>query len=149
MTITITNTVSAGSLTWKSLVSASHEVLADNHPSPDVMYTHPVNIRSLKLLTDGNARPIYNEETFGSPLLREGVIGTVNGMMVKPTTQLTTSSIIVGVKGQFGYYATRRNLQFNRFYQIGTDDWVFQSNLRVAFAAKYKDAYCLLRSVAA
>lgn len=144
-----TNTVSSGSLGWETLVSASNEILADNHPMPDVLYTNPANIKLLQLLTDTSGRPMFNNETFGSPLLREGVIGTVFGMKVKPTTQLTTSSIIVGVKGQFGYYATRRNLKFNRFYNIGTDDWVFQSNLRVAFAAKYKDAYCLIRDVAA
>lgn len=142
-----TNTVSSGTLGWETLISAGSMLLEDNQPLPDVMYTHPVNIKSLKLLTDGNARPIFNMETWGSPLLREGIIGTVVGMQVKPTTQLTTSSIIVGVKGKFGYYATRRQLKFNRFYNIGTDDWVFQSNLRVAFAAKYKDAYCLIRNV--
>ncbi|RMF92996.1 MAG: phage major capsid protein [Candidatus Schekmanbacteria bacterium] len=143
-----TNTVSAGTLSWTTLINAQHEILADKHPAPDVMYTHPNNIKTLKLLTDGNARPIFDEATFGSPLLRDGAIGTIAGMAVKPTTQLTASSMIVGVKGRFGYYAVRRNLKFNRFYQIGTDDWVFQANMRVAFAAKYKDAYCLIHSIA-
>ena len=142
------NSISCGALTWQSLVSASNAVIADNHPQPDVMYINPANIKSLQLLTDGNARPIFDTAIYGSPLLREGVIGTIMGMKVKPTTQLTTSSIICGVSGRMGYYGTRRNIQFNRDYQIGTDDYVFQSNLRVAWSLKYADSYCVLRQVA-
>ena len=59
-------------------------------------------------MTDGNARPIFDQAIYGSPLLRDGVIGTVMGMKVKPTTQLTTSSIICGVSGRMGYYGKRR-----------------------------------------
>lgn len=141
------NTLSSSSLSWQELVSASHLVLADDQPSPDVMYSHPNNVRTFKLLTDGNARPIFDEALYGSPLLRNGVIGTLLGMEVKTTTQLTTSSLIMGVKKQFGYYATRRNIRFNRFYNIGTDDWVFQANTRVAFATKHNNAYALIHSI--
>ena len=142
------NTLSSSSLSWQELVSASHLVLADDQPSPDVMYSHPNNVRTFKLLTDGNARPIFDEALYGSPLLRNGVIGTLLGMEIKPTTQLTTSSLIMGVKKQFGYYATRRNIRFNRFYNIATDDWVFQANTRVAFAIKHNNAYALIHSIA-
>jgi len=142
------NSISAGTLSWEAFVSGSNLLLQDNQPQPDVMYTNPVNLRKLQLLTDSSGRQLLNNETYGSPLLKEGVLGTFNGMKIKTTTQLTTSSIVLAKSGQYGYYGVRRNIKFNRFYEIGSDDFIFQSNMRCAFAAKYKEAYALMHHVA-
>jgi hypothetical protein len=146
-TASTANLVSSGALSWQGLVSASNKVMVANHGNPDRMYLNPVNIMKLQLLTDSTARPIFNQETWGSPLLREGVIGTVLGMQVKPTTQLTTGSIIVGKSGLMGYFGKRRELNVNSQYQIGTDNMVYNATVRVAFALKYSDAYTLMTSV--
>jgi HK97 family phage major capsid protein len=142
------NNISCGTLSWQALVSAGNAVVSDNHEQPDTMYINPANVLKLQLLTDSSARPIFNMETWGSPLLKEGVIGTVLGMKVKPTTQLTTSSIICGVSGKMGYYGVRRNMQFFKDYQISTDAYILQSNMRVGWNVKYGDAFCVLREVA-
>ena len=141
------NTYSAGTLGYSDLIEAQSLNLEDNQVFPTRMYSHPVDIKKLKLLTDGNGRPIFDEITFGSPLLRDGVIGTVLGMGIKTTTQLTSSTMIIGSPGDMGYYAQRRRLGMNKFYNIGTDDWVYQANMRVAFAVKYANSICVITNV--
>lgn len=142
-----TNIWTAGTLGYSDLIEATNLVLSDNHPYPTRLYSHPTNIKKLKLLTDGNSRPIFDEATFGSPLLRDGQIGTILGMGIKSTTQLTTSQLIVGVPGNMGYYAQRRNLTMHKDYNITTDDWVYQANMRIAFAVKYADSYAVITGI--
>jgi HK97 family phage major capsid protein len=139
---------------------AVDEILKDNHQMPDVSYWHPRTIGSLRLLTDSTSRPMFNQETWGSPLLREGVIGVLYGTAVKPTSQLpinlsygtasadtTCADAILGKSKMFGLYGNRRSLTFNRDYAIDTDRNKYQANMRVAFSVKYPDAYCVIRAI--
>jgi HK97 family phage major capsid protein len=138
---------------------AVDEVLKDNHESPNVSYFHARTIGALRLLTDSTARPMFNAETWGSPLLREKVIGTVYGMSVKPANQLpvnvsygvstdaTCTDAIVGVSKQFGYYGMRRNPVFKSDYTIASDRNVYQVTVRSAFTTKYPNAYCVIRAI--
>lgn len=156
-TISSTN---GANISLTPISKAVDEILKDNHEMPDVSYWHPRTIGSLRLLTDSTSRPMFNAETWGSPLLREGVIGTIYGMAVKPTSQLpinlsygtasadtTATDAIVGKSKMFGFYGTRRNLTFNRDYVIESDRNQYQANLRVAFSVKYPDAYCVIRAI--
>jgi HK97 family phage major capsid protein len=142
------NTFSAGTLAYEDFADGNDKVLAGNHPLPGVAYLNPANMTALVKLTDSSARPIFNNETWGSPLLNTGVVGTALGSEIKTTTQLTTSMIVGGVRGRMGYYGVRRAMNFNRFYQIASDDWVFQANLRPAFAVKYDTSFYLMTDIA-
>lgn len=141
------NKISSGALSWTKFFSGNDKVLAGNHPYPDVMFINPTNVTKAALLTDGNGRQILDQASWGSPLLREGAIGVIAGCRVKPTTKLTSSMIMGGVKGRMGYYAERKGITMNRFYEISTDDWILQANMRAAFAVKHDDAFYLLTSV--
>jgi len=153
---TIGGTQSAA-ISLTPISKAIDEVLKDNHSQPDVSYFNPRTIGSLRLLTDSTSRPMLNMETWGSPLLREGVIGTLMGTKLKPAanipvtltygSQTGCTDAIVGVSKMFGYYAVRRNVTFKRDYVISTDRNQYQVTLRSAFAVKYPDAYCVIRSI--
>lgn len=161
-----TNSVSAGdggasggTIQVKDVSNAMDEVMADNHMSPDVAYFHSKVIGDLRNLTDGNGRPLLNVETYGSPLIENGSIGTIYGAIVKKANTLpinlsygtgsaaTASDAIVGIKKQFGYYAVRRGLTAHRDYDIDTDMNQYQVNMRVAFNVKYPDAYCVIKAI--
>lgn len=167
-TASFTNSVSAagaiGSTTaaaigLTAISLAVDEVLKDNHEQPDVSYFNPRTVGSLRKLTDGSARPIFNQETWGSPLLKTGVVGTIYGFSVKPASQLpinishgtgaaaTTADAIIGKSGLFGYYGLRRDIIMRRDYVIETDREQFQMTLRSAFAIKYANSYCLIRGI--
>jgi HK97 family phage major capsid protein len=163
-TASFTNSYSAGAGTSSGTIGltaiskAVDTVLADNHDQPNVAYFNPRTIGSLRLLTDGSARPIFNQETWGSPLLKEGVIGTVYGMAVKPTTQLpinlsystaatSCADAIVGVSKMFGVFGNRRGLTWKTDYAITTDEYEYQTTMRVGFSVKYPDAYCVIRAI--
>ena len=153
------NATNGGTIKVTDFSNAIDEVMADNHDSPDVTYLHSKVLGDVRNLTDSSARPLFNAETFGSPLLKEGVIGTIYGMAVKVANKLpinlsygtgsaaTASDAIVGIRGMFGYYSTRREIQFNQDYDIDTDTRQIQMNTRTAFAIKYPDAYCVIRAI--
>lgn len=151
---------SAGNIGLTAISKAIDEVLADNHDQPNVAYFNPRTIGNLRVLTDGSARPIFNAETWGSPLLREGVIGTVYGMGIKPTTQLpinlsygtaagetTCADAIVGVSKMFGIFGNRRQLVWKTDYEIVYDIYDYQTTMRCAFATKYPNAYCVIKAI--
>lgn len=156
----VVSSTASGAVSVGAISLAIDQVLTDNHNQPDVAYFHSRVIGSLRALTDSTARPIFNAETWGSPLLRDGVVGTVYGAVVKPTnllpidislgtasTNKNLSDGIIGVKGMFGYYGMRRNPTFKRDYTIATDREVYQVTVRSAFSVKYPDAYCLIKSI--
>jgi|18_taG_2_1085343.scaffolds.fasta_scaffold04836_6 HK97 family phage major capsid protein len=158
-TVGTTGTGSA-TISLTPVSKAVDQVIQDNHPSPDISYWAPRTVGSLRLLTDGNARPMFNNETWGSPLLKEGVLGTIYGMKVKSSTQLpinlsygtgsgetSNADAIVGVSKQFGLLGNRRQLRFRRDYKIATDIEQFQATQRLAFAVKYPNAYCVIRGI--
>lgn len=160
-----TNSYSAGSGTGPGLIGVDDVsktmdlVLNDNHDAPDVMFSHTKTIGQLRALTDSSGRPLLNMETYGSPLLKEGAVGTIYGMRVKPTNKLpinvsygtgnfaTCSDAIIGVSKQFGYYSNRRAINMKQEYKLETDANAFQMNMRSAFAIKYPNAYAVIRAI--
>lgn len=153
------NAAAGGTIKVQDFSNAIDEVMADNHTSPDAIYMHSRVLGDVRKLTDSSARPLLNEETFGSPLLADGSIGRLYGAGVKVANKLpinlsygtaganTASDAIVGVKQMFGYWAVRRNVQFNQDYNIDTDTKELQLNTRAAFQIKYPDAYCVIRAI--
>ena len=153
----------AGTLTGDQITIAAprvaiFEVLADNHDQPDVSYWNPKTVGQLQALTDSTTRPILNMETYGSPLLRDGVIATLMGTQVKTTTQLPTNlnyksatanatDAIVARSKQFGILGERRGFIWKTDYDINTDVNIYQTTMRLAFAIKYANAYCLIRGI--
>lgn len=137
------------------------EVLKDNHEQPDVSYWNPRTVGSLMKLTDGNARPILNQETFGSPLLREGTMYTLYGTKVRSSSQVpidltygtasdqsaSCSDALVGKSKMFGILGQRRGFIWKTDYVIATDKYQYQTTQRLAFSVKYPDAYCLIRAI--
>ncbi len=155
--VTCGASTNGGAISWQKIVDAQTEILKDNHKQPDVAFFNPRTIGSLRKLTDGNGRPIFDEATYGSPLLKQGVVGTLMGMKVVPTTTIPTNltygttttctDAIIGVSKMFGVFGNRRKLTLHKDYVIDNDYWKFQANMRCAFAVKYPDAYCVIRAI--
>lgn len=161
-----TNSYSAGSGTTSGNISitavskAVDEILKDNHNFPNVSYFHPRTIGSMRVLTDSSARPIFNQETYGSPLLGQGIVGNVWGVPIKPSSQLpinlsygtaaaqtSCADAIIGVSKMFGIYGLRRGLRFKNDYKIATDENQYQVTMRAGFSVKYPDSYCVIRAI--
>ncbi|MHA1876681.1 MAG: phage major capsid protein [Promethearchaeota archaeon] len=155
------SSVTGSSISLNGIVQAVTEVLKDNHEQPDVSYWNPRTIGSLMKLTDSSARPMFNQETFGSPLIRQGVVGNLYGTKVKSSGQVpvdltygTTAALsancsdaLVGRSKMFGILGNRRGYIWKTDYTISTDVYVWQTTARMAFAVKYPDAYCLIRAI--
>ncbi|MHA1383231.1 MAG: phage major capsid protein [Candidatus Helarchaeota archaeon] len=155
------STLTGATITVKAVQAAVTEVLKDNHEQPDVSYWNPKTIGQIQQLTDGSARPILNNETYGSPLLREGISWTLYGTKVKTTTQLPTNltygtaaaqsgscaDAIVARSKQFAFCGQRRGFIWKTDYDIETDKYQYQTTTRLAFAIKYADAYCAIRAI--
>ena len=155
------STITGGAIALSYISKAVTEVLKDKHDQPDVSYWNPRTIGSLIQLTDGNARPMLNQETFGSPLLEQGVMYTIYGTKVRSSTQVpvnltygTTAALsgacsdaLVGVSKMFGILGQRRNFIWKQDYTLSTDHYSYQTTARMAFAIKYADSYCLIRGI--
>ena len=152
---------SSGNINLTAISKAVDTILTDNHSFPNVALFHTRTIGSLRVLTDGSARPIFNQETWGSPLLREGIVGNVWGVPVKPANQLpinlsvgtgagetnSCTEAIIGVSKMYGIYGNRRDLRFKRDYKITTDEEQYQVTMRSGFSVKYPNAYCVIRAI--
>jgi len=92
--------------------------------------------------------------------LREGVLGIIYGTKAKSTTQLpitlsygTTAALkactdaLVGVSKQFAIVGQRRGFIWKTDYDITTDMYKYQTTMRLAFAIKYANAYCMIRGI--
>jgi len=155
------STITGGAISLSTISKAVTEVLKDKHDQPNVSYWNPRTIGSLIQLTDANARPQLNQETFGSPLVREGVFFTIYGTKVRSSTQVpinltygTTAALsgncsdaLVGTSKMFGILGQRRNFIWKQDYDIESDYYKYQTTARMAFAIKYADAYCLIRGI--
>ncbi|HUU86746.1 MAG TPA: phage major capsid protein [Candidatus Glassbacteria bacterium] len=152
--------VTGANIALNGIAQAVTEILLDKHEQPDVSYWNPRTIGSLIKLTDSTTRPVFNMETFGSPLLAEGVIGRIYGTSVKQSAQVpinliygtTTvlsgcSDALVGKSKMFGILGQRRGFIWKTDYVIATDIYQWQTTARMAFAVKYPDAYCLIRGI--
>ena len=148
-------------ITIKAVQAAVGEILKDNHDQPDVSYWNPKVLGQIQQLTDSATRPILNMETYGSPLLREGITATLYGTKAKTTTQLDTtltygtaaaqsgscSDAIVARSKQYAIVGQRRGFIWKTDYAIATDKYQYQTTTRLAFAIKYPDAYCMIRAI--
>lgn len=155
------STITGGAIALATVAKAVTEVLKDDHEQPDVSYWNPRTVGSLIQLTDGNARPMLDQQTFGSPLQREGVMYTLYGTKVRSTTQVpidltygTTAALsgacsdaLIGKSKMFGLLGNRRGFIWKTDYTITTDVYVYQTTGRFAFSIKYPDAYCLIRGI--
>ena len=149
-------------ITVKAMQAAVGEILKDNHEQPDVSYWNPKVLGQLQQLTDSTARPILNMETYGSPLLREGVTATLYGTKAKSTSQLGTtysygttaalgsssaSDAIVARSKMHAIVGQRRGFIWKNDYVMATDQYQYQTTMRLAFAIKYPNAYCMIRAI--
>jgi len=148
-------------ITVKAVQAAVTEILKDNHEQPDVSYWNPKIVGQIQQLTDSTSRPILNMETYGSPLLREGVTATLYGTKVKQTTQLpntltygtaaaqsgSCSDAIVARSKKYAFCGQRRGFIWKNDYVMATDKYQYQTTMRLAFAIKYADAYCMIRGI--
>lgn len=155
------SSITGGNISLSPIAKAVIEVLKDNHEQPDISYFNPRTYGSVILLTDSTTRPILNQETFGSPLLREGVIGTMYGTRVKVSSQIpvnltygTTAALsanctdaLVGRSKKFALLGNRRGFIWKTNYVIASDYYQWQTTGRFAFATKYNDAYCMIRGI--
>jgi len=144
-----------------AIQAAVTEVLKDNHDQPDVSYWNPKTLGQVQQLTDSSGRPILNMETYGSPLLRDGVTATLLGTKVKTTTQLpltlsygtaaaqsaSCADAIVARSKMFGIVGQRRGFLWKQDYKIEEDKYKYQTTTRLAFAIKYANAYCMIRAI--
>jgi len=154
--VTCGASTNGGAITLGKVSDAINEGEKDNFKY-DVSVWNPQTINTLRKLTDGNARPMFDEATFGSPMIKEGAIGTIYGTAVYETNQIihtasygttsTATDAIVGTKKKFGVYGLRRNLTFHKDYDIDGDYWKYQANMRASFNTLYKDAYCVIRAI--
>jgi len=155
-----TSTVTGANISLAAIANATTEVTKDKHEQPDVSYWNPRTIGSLIKLTDSTTRPVFNMETFGSPLIAEGVIGRLYGTKVKQSAQVpvnliygTTAALsgcsdaLVGKSKMYGILGQRRGFIWKTDYTIATDVYVWQTTARMAFAVKYPDSYCLIRGI--
>ena len=157
------STLTGTTITVAAIQKAVYEILKDNHEQPDVSYWNPTNVGQVAALTDSTSRPVLNNETWGSPLLKEGVIATLYGTKVKTTTQLPTTlsygtsaaqsascaDAIVARSKQFGIVGQRRGFIWKTDYDIDNDYYKYQTTMRLAFAIKYADSYCMIRAITA
>jgi len=154
------STVTGTGIALNGIVQAVTEVLKDNHQQPDVSYWNPRTIGSLMKLTDGNGRPMLNQETYGSPLIREGVMYTLYGTKVRDSTQVpvnlvygstsalsASSDAFVGKSKMTGILGQRRGFIWKTDYVIATDKYQYQTTARMAFSIKYPEAYCMIRGI--
>jgi len=148
-------------ITIKAIQAAVGEILKDNHEQPDVSYWNPKVLGQVQALTDSTTRPILNMETYGSPLLREGVTATLYGTKAKQTSQMpvdltygTTAALsgvcsdaIVARSKMHAVVGQRRGFIWKNDYVMATDQYQYQTTMRLAFAIKYPNAYCMIRSI--
>ncbi len=161
-TASYNNVISAGSdtngaeISLSKFVDAINECEKDNF-APDVSVFNAQTINALRKLTDGNGRPMFDNATFGSPMLKDGALGTIYGTKVYSTNQIPhsltsgtasdTTEALVGKQKKFGVYGLRRDLNFHKFYEIDNDYWKYQVNMRAAFNTLYKNAYCVILDI--
>ena len=123
----------------------------------DYIIIHPRELKNLASLKDANNRPIFDQATYGSPLVAEGVVGVLYGMKVVLSNKLpinltqginTNATEILVVKSKkCGIFGVRRDLQVHRFYEIEFDRYVIQANMRVGFAVVYPKAICIIKGI--
>jgi HK97 family phage major capsid protein len=143
-------------ITLGKIADAVAEIEQDNFMATH-MFVHPRTLNVIRKLTDTAGRFIFDEASFGSPLLKEYVVGTVWGLKVIPTNALRTNvtksttttctDIVVVAEKECGLLGMRRGLQFNKLYNIATDNFDLQANIRNAFTVARPEAVCVIEDI--
>lgn len=154
--VTSGGTTNGGNITVQKFSDAINEGEKDNFRY-DTSIFNPQTVNYLRKLTDGNGRPMFDEATFGSPILADRSIGTLMGTKVSTTNQIHhtasygtsggATDAFVGTKKQYGVFGMRRDLNFHKSYDIDYDKWKYQTNMRTAFNTLYANAYCVIRGI--
>lgn len=153
-TYTDINTVNAssGEITVSMLLQAKKAIKNDNFAeggthliiNPDVEY-------KIMSLVDSNGRPLFSGMDTNNPLYSNGVIGRILGLTVVVTPAVPTSSnvsdAIVLTKGVTGYYGMKREFKFNKDYQITSDNWKIQTNMRFGFVVAYQKSAAIIYDI--
>ena len=153
-TYTDMNTVdaSSGEITVSMLLQAKKAIRNDYFAeggthliiNPDIVY-------KLENLTDSNGRPIFSAMDTNNPLYSNGALGTILGLTVISTPAIPTASnksdALVITKGVSGYYGMKRGFKFYKEYQIETDNFKVQTNMRMAFRMAYQKSACLIYDI--
>ncbi len=148
-------------ITIKAVQAAVGLILQDNHEQPDVSYWNPKVFGQIQQLTDSTNRPILNMETYGSPLLKEGVTATLYGTKAKQSSQLpvdltygtaaaqsgSCSDAIIARSKMHAVVGQRRGFIWKNEYDMDSDKYRYQTTMRLAFAIKYPEAYCMIRAI--
>lgn len=159
-TNTDTNLVTASThgdaITAAKIFNAQKELLLDNWGVGEYLAIHPRTFGVLRSLTDTNSRPLFDTTTFGSPLMKDGVLGTILGLKVITHSKLPITltqgtstectDAIVFCK-QSAIVGKRRELRLNKFYSIDKDNWKLQSNMRLAFSVVYPKSICIIQDL--
>lgn len=148
LNIVIGTDASGDALTVDKISDAIGKIQAANF-NPTHMVIHPRMLHKLRTLKDTtNNFPLMNEASYGSPVLQDGAIGTVLGLKVVPSTQLSIartkgtqgtalSDILILTQGKTGIVGSRRDLKINTQYDIQLDQYMIQMNMRAGFAIPY------------
>ncbi len=118
--------------------------------NPDLEY-------KLMGLTDSDGRPLFSAADTDNPLYSTGVIGRILGLTVVVTpaipsnvskgTATTLTDAIVLTSGVTGAYAQRRSVRMYKEYQITTDQYKIQSNMRMAFRVQRQKSACIIQEL--
>lgn len=142
------------------VADAIEGLASENIQATDIIMHPKVYYKLMKKKTgiSNDNTPLLSPVTFNDAPVKSGMIGNLMGLNVIQTTQLPTNlstdtytsltDVIVVARKKCGIFARRRELQLNKFYQIDTDDWKIQSNLRAAFSVNYEKAISVIQNVA-
>jgi HK97 family phage major capsid protein len=153
---TVTASTDGDAITGDKIFDGITAITEDNF-TPGAIYIHPRTVGALRKLKDTNNRYMFDDAQFGSPILREGAIGTIAGLKVKTSTQLPTTvtkgstttctDLIIVTPGKSGLFGRRRELRFNRFYDIKFDSEYLQANMRCGFTVPYQKSICVIKDI--
>ncbi len=67
-----------------------------NRGTADVVLMHPKHIHVLRVLKDSTGAPLLRNDTWGSPVLRDGAVGTIYGLKVYSVPRMPLDSSTYG-----------------------------------------------------
>jgi len=153
-TYTDINTVdaSSGEISVSLILQAKKAIRNDYYAEGGThMVINPDLAYKLENLTDSNGRPIFSALDTNNPLYSNGALGRVLGLTVIVTPAIPTASnktdALIITKGVTGYYGMKRAFKFNKFYQIDSDNWKIQTNMRFGFAVAYQKSAAIIYDV--
>jgi HK97 family phage major capsid protein len=153
-TYTDINTVNAnsGEISVDLILQAKKAIRNDYYPDGGThMVINPDIVYKLEGLVDSNGRPLFSAMDTNNPLYSNGVLGRVLGLTVVVTPAVPTSSnlsdAIILTKGVTGYYGMKRGFNFHKEYQIESDNYKIQTNMRMAFRVAYQKSAAIIYDI--